>query len=128
MSKMRLSKRELHLLFLSFFVGDRETEKRKKQNGKSQKPYKMCIFKVVIQTWKKWKNGVFSKLTDTICVRKREKRAFSCTLPVLAKNVFGPRAPENYTFFLEKVLFDMGEKVVFTVFLESCVFPKTQFL
>ena len=29
MSKMRLSKRKLHFLFLSFYVGEIETEKRK---------------------------------------------------------------------------------------------------
>ena len=31
------------------------------------------------------------KLPDTICVRKGEKRAFSCTLSVLAKMFFGPK-------------------------------------
>ena len=32
------------------------------------------------------------KLPDTICVRKgEEKRAFSCTLSVLAKIFFGPK-------------------------------------
>ena len=32
------------------------------------------------------------KLADTICVRKgEEKRAFSCTLSVLAKKFFGPK-------------------------------------
>ena len=31
------------------------------------------------------------KLPDTSCVRKGEKSVFSCTLSVLAKNIFGPK-------------------------------------
>ena len=31
------------------------------------------------------------KLPDIICVRKGEKRAFSCTLSVLAQNFLGPK-------------------------------------
>ena len=81
------------------------------------------------------------KLPDTICVRKGEKRAFSCTLSVLAKKCFGPKQckPEstikivvstetaqnqNDIFFWKKVFFDMGEKVGFT----NCVFEKLRFL
>ena len=37
MSKMRFSKRKLHFLFIFFYVGEIETETRKKENGKGQK-------------------------------------------------------------------------------------------
>ena len=82
------------------------------------------------------------KLPDTICVRKGEKkRAFSCTISVLAKKCFGPKTvqtrknaknsgfrgnwpkPKMTPFFLKKVFFDMGEKVGFT----NCVFEKLCF-
>ena len=43
---MRLSKTKLHFLFLSFLVGDRETEKGEK---KGKKTIKIVLFKVVIQ-------------------------------------------------------------------------------
>ena len=68
---------------------------------------------------------------------RKKKRAFSCTLSVLAKNFFGPKQckPENTTkkgvsaeigqnqndtFFLKRVFFDMVEKLGFT----NCVFEK----
>ena len=54
---------------------------------KAKKPYDNRFFKVVIQQCEKSKKGFLAKLTDTICVRKGEKRAFPCTLSVLA-NVF----------------------------------------
>ena len=79
------------LSFCLFYVGEIETEKRKKnkQNGKrSQNPIKIVFFEVVIHRCEKSKNGFLAKLPDTICVRKGEKRAFSCTLSVLAKNLF----------------------------------------
>ena len=83
---------------------------------------------------------VWQKLPDTICVKKGEKRAFSCTLSVLAKNFLGPNQckpgktikivvsaeiaqNQNDTFSLKKVSFDMGEKVGFT----NCVFEKLCF-
>ena len=77
--------------------------------------------------WKIKKMDLQQKLPDTICVRKGEKRAFSCTLSVLAKIFFGPKQCQagntikvgvsaeiaknkNDTFFLKKVFFDMVEK------------------
>ena len=71
---------------------------------------------------------------------REKKRAFSCTLSVLAKIFLGPKQcksgntikivvsaeiaqTKNDTFFWKKVFFDMGEKwVLLTVFLKSCVF------
>ena len=93
-----------------------------------------------VKNQKKW---IFflQKLPDTICVRKGEKkRASSCTLSVLAKDVFGPKQSkpgktikivvsaeiaqnQKWNLFWEKVLFDMGEKVGFT----NCVFEKLCF-
>ena len=87
------------------------------------------------------------KLPDTTCVRKGEKRAFSCTLSVLAKNFFfGPKQcrPGNtikivvsaeiaqnkklLPFFGKGVFLIWVKKwVLLTVFLKSCVFLKTLF-
>ena len=140
MSKMRFSERNLHLLFFLFYVGEIETEKRKKkENGKGQKTYKNSVcLRWSSKMWKikKW---IFflQKLPDTICVRKGEKRSFLCTLSVLAKTFFGPKQckPGNtikivvsaeiaqnqkWHLFWKKVFFDIGEKVGFT----NCVFEK----
>ena len=70
---------------------------------------------------------------------REKKRAFSCTLSVLAKIFFGPKqckagstikigvsaeiAKKNDTFFWKRVFFDMVEKVGFT----NCVFEKLCF-
>ena len=71
---------------------------------------------------------------------REKKRAFSCTLSVLAKIFFGPKQckpgktikivvsaeiaqNQNDTFSLKKVFSDMGEKVGFT----NCVFEKLCF-
>ena len=40
---------------------------------------------------KNQEKDILQKLPDTVCVRKREKRAFSCTLSVLAKHFLGPK-------------------------------------
>ena len=88
---------------------------------------------------KKW---IFSKNWLTLFVSGREKkRAFSCTLSVLAKNFFWPKTVQtrkNYKnsgfsgncpkakmtpFFGKRCFFDMGEKVGFT----NCVFEKLCF-
>ena len=46
MSKMRFSKRKLHFLFLSFYVGEIETEKRKTNKmEKAKKPCENRVFK-----------------------------------------------------------------------------------
>ena len=52
--------------------------------------------KKVILRWspkheKNVKMDFYQKLPDTSCVRKGEKRAFSCTLSVLAKHLLGPK-------------------------------------
>ena len=65
MSKMRFSKRKLHFLFFLFYVGDLETEKRKKRKWKRpNKPIKIgFFFKVVMQKCEKSKkNGFFAKI------------------------------------------------------------------
>ena len=79
-------------VFDFFFVGDRETEKaKKKKREKAKKPYKNRFFlRWSSKHMKNQKKRIFlPKLPDTICVRKGEKkRAFSCTLSVLAKIFF----------------------------------------
>ena len=44
MSKMRFSKRKLHFLFFLFYVGDLETEKRKKKWKRQKNPIKIGFF------------------------------------------------------------------------------------
>ena len=91
--------------------------------------------------WKIKKMDFFlQKLPYTICVRKGEKCAFSCTLSVLAKILFGPNQckpgktikiavsaeiaqNQKWHLFLEEGVFDMGEKVGFT----NCGFEKLCF-
>ena len=52
---------------------NRNTKKKKPTWKRAQNPIKIVFFEVVIQKCEKYK-----KLPDTICVRKGEKRAFSC--------------------------------------------------
>ena len=80
---MRFSKRKLFFfVFVFFYAAEGQSEKM----GKGPKPYKNSVFKAVIQNEKNLKKGFIAKLRDAICVRKGErKRAFSCTLSVLAK-------------------------------------------
>ena len=147
---MRFSKRMLHFFVFSFFMLETlETEKRKNMKmEKAKKPYKNRFFKVVMQKCENSKKWIFSKTRLTLFVSGREKkRAFSCTLSVLAKFFFWPKTVQtrknyknsgfsgklpkskNDTFFWKKVFFGMGEKVGFTncVFEKLC-FLKTQFL
>ena len=60
---------------------------------KAKKPYKNSFFKAVMQKCEKSKKmDFFCKNCLTLFVSGREKkRAFSCTLSVLAKNIFGPK-------------------------------------
>ena len=90
---MRFSKRKLHFLFFPFLCWrPRNRKKKKKKMEKAKNPYKNRFFKVVMQKCEKSKKMDFlQKLADTICVRKGEKRAFSCTLSVLAKKFFWPK-------------------------------------
>ena len=112
-------------------------------------PYKNRVFlKVVIQKCEKSKKWIFSKNWLTLFVSVREKkRAFSCTLSVLAKNFFGPKTvqtrknyknsgfsgncpkPKMTPFFGKGCFLTWVKKwVLLTVFFKSCVFLKTQFL
>ena len=92
---------------------------------------------MVIQKCEKSKKWIFSKNCLTLFVSGREKkRAFSCTLSVLAKIFFWTKTMQsgfqrklqkkkskNDTFFWKRVFFDMVEKVGFT----NCVFEKLCF-
>ena len=89
---MRFSKRKLHFLFFLFYVGEIETEKRKKENGKGQKTIKIVFLRWSSKNVKNQKIFFFCKNCLTLFVSGREKkRAFSCTLSVLAKKFFGPK-------------------------------------
>ena len=92
MSKMRFSKRKLHFLFLSILCW-RHRNRKKRKWKRPINPIKIVFFEVVMQKCEKSKiMDILQKLPDTICVRKGEKkRAFSCTLSVLAQNFLGPK-------------------------------------
>ena len=87
---MRFSKGTLHFLFFSFFyAGEMKTEKSKKGKWKRPKnPIKIVFFlRWSSKNVKIPKNGFFfckNCLTPFVSGRER-KRAFSCTLSVLAK-------------------------------------------
>ena len=72
---MRFSKRKLHFLFLSFYVGEIETEKRK--TNKTEKAKKPCKNGFLGWSSKKEKNQKmdFSKNWLTLFVSGREKKA-----------------------------------------------------
>ena len=63
---------------------------RKKENAKQ--PYKNSVFKGGHPKMRKMKKWIFSKRCLTLFVPGREKkRAFSCTLSVLAQQILGPK-------------------------------------
>ena len=87
------------------------------------------------------KNGFLAKIAwHYLCQEGRKKRAFSCTLSVLAKIFFGPKQckagntikigvsteiakKQKWHLFWKRVFFDMVENVGFT----NCVFEKLCF-
>ena len=81
---MRFSKRKLHFLFFLFYVGLIEQKKKKKKWKRPNNPIKIVFFKEVIQKCEESKKRIFGKN----CLTGRKKRAFSCTLSVLAKQFF----------------------------------------
>ena len=90
---MRFSKRKLHFLFFPFLCWKNRNRKKKKKMGKAKKPIKIVFFlRWSSKNVKKQKKWIFSKNCLTLFVSGREKkRAFSCTLSVLAKIFFGPK-------------------------------------
>ena len=61
--KNEVFEKKIAFLFFLFYVGEIETEKIKKENGKGKKTtYKNSVFKVVIQNVKNQKNGFFAKI------------------------------------------------------------------
>ena len=138
--KNEVFEKKIAILVLSFFCWKQRNRKKKnKHNGERPKN----PIKIVFLRWSskndKMKKMNFQKLHDTICVRKGEKRAFSCTLSVLAKEYFGPKQLKpgktmkivisaeiaqnlKWHLFCQNGVFDMGVKVgLLTVFLKSCV-------
>ena len=87
------------VLFLSFYVGDRETEKRKHTKWKkAQNPIKRVFFKVVIQKWKIEKNGFFfRKNCLPRFVSGREKNAhFRAHYQFWQKSVFWSKTVKTW--------------------------------
>ena len=124
-------------------------EEENKQNGKRPKLLiKIMLFKGGHPKMGKWKNGVWAKIAwHYLCQEGRKRRAFSCTLSVLAKKVFWSKTAkpgktmkivvsaetaknQNDTIFLEKGAFLWWVKkwVLLTVFLKSCALLKTLFV
>ena len=66
---------EKKIAFFSFFMLEKWKQKNK-ENGKTKKPYKNSVFKVVIQKCEIKKMDFLQKLPDTICGRKGEKTHF----------------------------------------------------
>ena len=93
--KHEVVEKKTAFLFLSFYVGEIETEKRKTNKmEKAQKPYKNRFFWRLSSKNVKTipKKLIFSKNCLTLFVSGRErKRAFSCTRSVLAKIFFRPK-------------------------------------
>ena len=110
--------------FFLFYVGDLETEKRKKKKmEKAKKPYKNRVFKVVMQKCEKSKKWIFCKNWLTLFVSGREKkRAFSCTLSVLAKKFFGPKQCKPGKTIKIVVSAEIAQKQKWHLFLEKGVF------
>ena len=73
--KNEVFEKKIAFLFFLFYVGEIETEKRKKKMEKTKKPYKNRFFKVVIQKCEKSKKWIFSKNCLTLFVSGREKNA-----------------------------------------------------
>ena len=93
LSKMRFSTRKLQFLF---FVWRNRNKKKKKKWKRPKNPIKIGFFKVVIQKCEKSKKWIFSKNSLTRFVSGREKkRAFSCTLSVLAKMFFWTKTVQS---------------------------------
>ena len=84
MSKMRFSKQNAFFVFVFSML---ETEKQKKKRKRPQNHIKIVFFNGCHPKMTKM-IFLLQKLPDTICVRKGEKSAFSCTLSVLAKKLF----------------------------------------
>ena len=92
---------------------------------KAKKPYKNRVFlRWSCKNVKNQKKWIFlQKLPDTICVRKGEKkRAFSCTLSVLAKIFFGPKQCKPGKTIKIVVSADIAQKQKWHLFLEKGVF------
>ena len=113
---------------------------------KAKITYKNCVFKVVIQKCENQKMDFFCKNCLTLFVSGREKKRIFVHTICFGQNVLGPKQckPGNtikivvsteiaqnqkwHLFFLDKGVFDMGEKVGFTnCVFESCVFWKHYF-
>ena len=92
--KNEVFEKKIAFFVVSFFMLEIEKQKRQKKKRKGKKPknpIKIGFFKVVIQKYEKSKKkGFFCKncLTLFVSGREKKKRAFSCTLSVLAKIFF----------------------------------------
>ena len=144
--------RKENCFFVSFYVGDRETEKKTKWKKANRTPIKIVCFKGGHPKMRKIKKlfvcfFFFQKLPDTICVRKGEKRIFVHTIGSdqemfwtnktvqTRKNYknrgFSRKCPKpKMTSFFKRCFCDMGEKLGFTkyVFEKLCSSENTIFI
>ena len=138
---MRLSKRKLHFLFLSFLCWRNRNRKKKKNWKKAKKhPIKIVFFKVVIQKCEKSKKWILAKIAwHYLCQEGRKTRIFVHTI-CFGPKFFGPKQckpgntikivvsvklpkTKNDTFFWKWCFLTWERKwVLLTVFLKSCVF------
>ena len=125
-----------------------ETEKKKRKWKRAKNPIKRVFLRWSSKNVKNQKKWIFSKNWLTLFVSGMEKkRAFSCTLSVLAKIFFGPKQckagntikigvsaeiakkAKMTPFFGKRCFLTWLKKwVLLTVFLKSCVFLKALFL
>ena len=135
---------EKKLAFFVFFVsyvGEIETDKKTKQKWKRpKKTIKIVFFSGGHPKCEKCKERIFGRNCLTLFVSGREKKGvFRAHYLFVKKKNLGPKQckPGNtikivvsaesaqnqkWHLFFEKSVFDMGEKVGFTVFLKNCVF------
>ena len=78
--------------FLCWKNRNRKKKKKKRKWKRPKNPIRIGFLRWSSKTVKKQKKWIFSKNCLTLFVSGREKkRAFSCTLSVFAKIVFGPK-------------------------------------
>ena len=129
-------------VFLLFYVGEIETEKRKKKKmEKAKKPYNFFL-RWSSKNVKKPKNGFLAKIAwHYLCQEGRKNAHFRAHYLFWPKIFLGPKQRKSgktikivvsaeiaqnqkwHLFFEKGVFFKMGEKVGFT----SCVFEKLCF-
>ena len=146
MSKMRFLKRRLHFWSLSFYVGERETEKERTKWKNTENPIENSVLRWSFQNVKIQKHGFLAKIAwHYLCQEGWKTAHFRAHYLLWPKNLWGPKqckagntikdrgfsgyCPKpKMTLLFEKGVFWHGRKSGFTsCFLKSCAFLKTLF-